>query len=148
MTFAAHAALGGMIYAVPARAIGAPPEICGALWMLGAQLGMLPDSLPWLVGHLTDRGDLEQWLRKILHDPPECGCHWMKILVVPYVAHVMPDRLVHPPNLPDPGESAFHDRVLIRIGSWKFAMRDLFWCVGEATLWALTYLLVELYRVL
>lgn len=148
MTFVAHAALGGMIYALPPRALGAPAEVCGALWMLGAQLGALPDALPWIVGRVTGRGDLEQWLRKILHDPPECGCHWMKVLVVPYVAHVIPDRLVHPPNLPDPGQSPTYDRILIRLGSWRFAVRDLYWCIGELTLWACVYLLFELYMAL
>jgi len=147
MTFVAHAALGGMIYALPPRALGAPAEVCGAFWMLGAQLGALPDALPWMVERITGRGDLEQWLRKILHDPPLSGCHWMKLLLVPWV-HVLCDRLVHVPNLPDPGTSPFHDRIIIRIGSWKLTVRDLLWCVGEAVLWLITYVLVELYLAL
>lgn len=148
MTFTVHAALGGMLYALPARAIGAPPEVCGAAWMLGAQLGAMPDVLPWAVGCITGRGDLEQWLRKVLHDPPINGRHWMILAVVPYMAHVLPDRLIHPPILPAPGEDPAYDKVLIRIGSWKLAVRDLLWCVGEGVLWILTYILVELYRAL
>jgi hypothetical protein len=147
MTFIAHAALGGMIYALPPRALGAPAEVCGALWMLGAQLGALPDALPWMVERITGRGDLEQWLRNILHDPPPAGCHWMKLLVVPWI-HVSCDRLVHSPSLPDPGTSPFHDRVLIRIRSWKLTVRDIFWCAGEAVLWLVTYTFVELYLAL
>ncbi len=146
MTVVVHAALGGMLYAVPLRAAGAPPEVCGAAWMLGAQLGVLPDALPWLVGKLTGRGDLEQWLRKVLHEPSPKAKRWMIALVAPYVAHVLPDSLVHPPRLPDPGASAFHDRMLIRIRSAEVTVRDAIWCTGELVMWVLVFLLVQLYR--
>jgi hypothetical protein len=136
-----------MLYAVPLKAAGAPPEVCGAAWMLGAQLGVLPDALPWLVGKLTGRGDLEQWLRKPLHNPPKCGRRWMMALVSPYFAHVLPDSWIHAPGLPDPGTSPFHDRVLIRIRSWRVTVRDGIWCTGELVMWVIVFLLVQLYRV-
>jgi hypothetical protein len=134
-----------MLYALPARALGAPPEVCGAAWMIGAQLGALPDALPWVVGRITGRGDIEQWLRILLHDPPEQVEYWMKAFAVPWL-HVLLDRFIHAPTLPDPGTSAFHDRILVRIRTWTFTVRDLLWCLGELALWLAVYVMVELYR--
>lgn len=141
MTFAAHAAIGAMVYALPARALGAPAEMCGAAGMLGAQLGALPDALPWIVGRLTGRGDLEGLLRELLHKPAGWVRTVMVVLVAPFI-HVLSDRYIHAPRLPDPGTSPWHDRVIIG----RITVRDALWCAGELALWVVVALLVLLYR--
>ncbi len=141
MTFAAHAAVGGMVYAVAARVAGGHPEVCGAAFSLGAQLGLTPDALPWAVRMLTGRSDLEALLRDLLHRPAGWVRTVMIVLVAPYL-HALADRYIHAPHLPDPGTSPWHDRVVVG----RITVRDLLWCSGELALWTLTLLLVLLYR--
>ncbi len=147
MTFAAHAALGGMVYATAAHLVGAPPEISGGAFVLGAGLGVTADALPWAVRMLTQRGDLEGLLRELLHEPAGSVRTWSAVLVAPWL-HVVADRFIHAPRLPDPGSSPAHDRVLLASGAWRFTVRDLVWCAGEASLWVIVALLILLYRIL
>ena len=145
MTFASHAATGGMVYATAAHALGAHPEVCGAAFAIGAVLGMTPDALPWAVKMLTQRGDLEGLLRELLHKPAGAVKVWSEILIAPWL-HVFADSFIHSPRLPDPGTSPRYDAVIIRAGSWRFTVRDLLWCTGELALWVIVAGLVVLYR--
>ena len=145
MTFVSHAALGGMVYATAAHAAGAHPEVCGAAFALGAVLGLTPDALPWAVRMLTQRADLEGLLRELLHRPAGATRTWCVVLIAPWL-HVVADRFVHAPVLPDPGTSIAHDREIIRIRTWRLTVRDLLWCAGELVLWVVVASLVLLYR--
>jgi hypothetical protein len=130
-----------MVYAVAARAFGAPPEISGGAFVLGAGLGAVPDALPWAVRLLTDRRDLEELLRDLLHRPAGKTRTWMQVLVTPWL-HALADQYIHAPHLPDPGTSPRYDRVIIG----RITVRDALWCAGELALWALVAMLVLLYR--
>lgn len=145
MTVLAHAAIGAMVYATAAHALGASADTQGAMLACGAVLGSLPDGLPWLVGRLADRGDVEQWLREIMHRPAPGAATRIQWLIAPWL-HIVADRFVHAPALPDPGTSIAHDREIIRIRTWRFTVRDLLWCAGELVLWLIVASLVLLYR--
>lgn len=141
MTIVAHGAFSGMSLAALGHAVGLGDFLCGNLFSVGVALGASNDALPWAIGRLTDRGDLEQKLREQFHDPKLILAGPLKYFLFPYL-HALCDSFIHAPQLPDPGTSPFFDQELI----FGRTVRDLVWSLGELALWGVVCLLYLVYR--
>lgn len=116
MNFITHGIVGASVYV----------NVFGWSWesfVAGFIIGTIPDTLDWVLAKFNY---IERWtLYNRFHKTWE-GLIVSAILIAP-LPHVLADRFVHPPVLPEKGTDAYMDQII-----WcKLSRHDIIWLAGE-----------------